>query len=449
MQLRDYQTDIINDVRKVFTFGIKRVLAVLPCGAGKTLCFADMCTKHTEKHAENYVWFLVHRRELIDQTIETFRQFNLNTNQVLIAMVQSVSRNIADYKKPTLIIFDEAHHAVANTWVNILNAYPDVPVVGLTATPVRLNGKPLGNVFDKMVVGVDTNYLIANKFLAPFNYYAPNINLEDAQFKIKGSDYDMQDVEATFDKIAVYGNVIQNINLENKIIIYCPSIAFSKKLENEINSHFTKRVAKHFDGNTDELERRSIVNEFREGKLRILLNVDLVGEGFDVPDCNVVMLLRPTMSVALYIQQSMRALRYQENKTATIYDFVGNVFRHGLPNDNFNWQLNKPLKIRNATNEKEVLIRECKNCFRVYGGTAPVCPYCNNNNGKTKTQLKIEQDAQLQKIEQIEKKKERMEIGMAKSFEELIAIGKKRGYKNPAFWARQILGARNNKTKKI
>ena len=69
MQLRDYQTDIIDDVRKVFTFGTKRVLAVLPCGAGKTLCFADMCTKHTEKHAENHVWFLVHRRELIDQTI--------------------------------------------------------------------------------------------------------------------------------------------------------------------------------------------------------------------------------------------------------------------------------------------------------------------------------------------------------------------------------------------
>jgi superfamily II DNA or RNA helicase len=449
MELRQYQKDIIDDVRLIFSSGEKRVLAVLPCGAGKTLCFADMCAKHVEKHQDNYVWFLVHRRELIDQTMQTFEQFGFSTNQVLVAMVQSVSRNIDEYKKPTLIIFDEAHHAVAKTWTNILKAYPNVPVVGLTATPVRLNGQPLGNVFDKMVVGVNTNYLIANKFLAPFNYYAPKINLEDAQFKIKGGEFDLQDVEAQFDKVAIYGNVINHIDLTNKIIIYCPSVAFSKKLENEINSHFLKRVAKHFDGNTDELERRLIVNEFRDGKLRVLLNVDLVGEGFDVPDCNNVFLLRPTMSVGLYIQQSMRALRYQENKTATIYDFVGNVYRHGLPNDNFNWNLVKPIKVRNTTNDKEVLIRECKNCFRVYGGTNPVCPYCQNNNGKTKTQLQVEQQAELEKVEQVEKKKERMEVGMAKSFEELLVIGKKRGYKNPAFWARTILKSRNSKHAKI
>ena len=110
---------------------------------------------------ENKVWFLVHRQELIEQTIETFKRFNINMNNILVGMVQTMANHLDDYEKPTLIIFDEAHHSTANTWLKIINKYSDVAVVGLTATPCRLNGDNLGTIYDKMCVGIESSELCA------------------------------------------------------------------------------------------------------------------------------------------------------------------------------------------------------------------------------------------------------------------------------------------------
>ena len=201
----------------------------------------------------------------------------------------------------------------------------------------------------------------------------------------------------------------------------------------------------HFDGNTPKHERERIINDFRTGKIKILCNVDLIGEGFDVPDCECVMLLRPTMSVALYIQQSMRCMRYVPNKVATIYDFVGNCYRHGLPTDEREWSLNKKIKVRNSSGEPDVITRLCSKCFRVYSGINPICPYCGNDNHKTRKQIEVEEQVQLQQIKKIE----RREQGMAHSLESLIALGKKRGYKNPYWFAKKVLEGRQKRDRNI
>ena len=439
LTLRTYQEDMIKQIRQSFRTGHKRILSVLPCGAGKTICFAYMAENHILKNPKNKVWFLVHRQELIEQTIDSFKRFGINMNNIFVGMVQSVSRHIEKYGEPTLIIFDEAHHATAKTWTNIIDAFPGVPVIGLTATPCRLNGDSLGLIFDDMKVGVNTQYLLSHNYLSKFEYYAPKINYMIP--KIVGSDYDVSTMEY---ESRIYGDVLNYIDLNRKIIIYCPNIQFSRNLEQEINERFGN-VAVHFDGTTPDGERKQIIRDFRDGKIKMLLNVDLIGEGFDVPDCDCVMLLRPTQSTALFIQQSMRCMRYKEGKTAVIYDFVGNAYRHGLPDEDREWSLEKKVRCRNSNSMPDILSRMCEKCYRVYSGINRICPYCGNDNGKTKKQIEEEKQAELEHIEKVERRKKRMEVGMCNDYEQLVKIGIERGYKNPRYWAKTIIESRQNK----
>lgn len=395
-----------------------------------------MAHKHIEKH-NGYVWFLVHRRELIDQTHETFKAFNIPEDKVFIGMVQTITRHPERYPKPTLIIFDEAHHAKAKTWYNIIDYFNDVPMIGLTATPARRDGKALGDIFDTMIEGVSAQWLIDNGYLAPYDYYAPNV--EHMEYKLKGTDYDLDDVTAQLLKSKIYGEIGKYIDYGRKTIIYAPTVAFSQALVQSIG-------AVHFDGTTPKNERKRIVDAFRRGDIRILSNVDLIGEGFDVPDCDTVILLRPTMSLSLYIQQAMRCLRPGEGKKAIIYDLVGNCYRHGLPTEEREWSLTKDNKVINASGEPDVIVRRCHNCELVYSGVNSICPYCGHENGKTKRQIEQEQAIELERIEAIERKQAKREVGMTRTLEGLIELGKKRGYKNPRYWAKMII---NNRKKRI
>lgn len=439
MKLRDYQISLINQTR-LDSLKSNRVLAVLPCGGGKTVMFAYICASHLQKNPNGYVWFLVHRQELIDQTIKTFDENGISRDRVLIAMVQSVSRHLDRYLSPSLIVFDEAHHATAGTWTKIVNAHFHSPIIGLTATPCRLDGSSLGSIFGVMSIGVSAKWLIEHKYLSEYDYYAPAVDFDEAAWKLKGSDYDLESVSISMDKPKIYGDILKYIDINRKTIIYAPTIKFSKKLEEMLGS-----ICKHFDGDTPKEERKQIIEDFRSGKIRILTNVNLIGEGFDVPDCDCCILLRPTMSVALYIQQACRCLRYKIGKRAVVYDMVGNVYKHGLPTDDREWFLDRLVKVRNKSNDKDFLVRTCGNCYRVYAGQGRICPYCGFDNGKTKAELKIEHDMELKKIEALEKKKERIEVGMCLDLPSLVELGKKRGYKNPLAWAKFVMDGRRKK----
>lgn len=320
------------------------------------------------------------------------------------------------------ILVHNCHHASSNTYLTITNKYPNVPLIGLTATPCRLDGKSLGNIFKSLIIGVESDFLINNGYLCHYKYFAPRIAQNEP--KIKGSDYD---VDSILYEHKIYGDVEKYIDPNKKTIIYCPNIEFSKQLCERINNNLNINAV-HFDGNTPKKLRDQIVSDFRNNKIKILSNVDLIGEGFDVPDCDCVIMLRPTMSVALYIQQAMRCLRPAPNKLATIYDFVGNVFRHGMPTEHREWTLDKQIKCRNPSSSPDVLVRECKNCFRVYRGNGRICPYCGYDNGKTQKQIEEDKKAELQEIQNFIKKSNRMQVGMAKTKAELQQIANERGY---------------------
>lgn len=344
------------------------------------------------------------------------------------------------------ILVHNCHHSTSTSWLTIINTYPNAYKIGLTATPCRLDGVGLKNVFDEMLVGVNAKYLIQHKYLAPYDYYAPRLAIEGLNLKVKGSDYDSTYVTEMFEKSKIYGDVVSNyIKLANgkKSILYAPSIEFSNKICQEFQDNGINAV--HFDGNTPKKERDEIIEKFRKGKIEILCNVDLVGEGFNVPDCECCLLLRPTMSVALYIQQSMRCMRYKENKKAIIIDYVGNCFRHGLPDDDREWTLDGKMRCLNESAEKDIVSRECGKCHRVYSGIAPICPYCGNDNHKTRKQIEQEEKAELERITEIEKRNAKREVGMARSFDSLVEIGRQRGYANPHYWARCVWNSRELK----
>ena len=431
MNLRDYQIDEINKVRDAFRKGKKKVLAVLPCGAGKTVVFAYMSSKNIQLKDDNRVLFLVHRKELVDQTVATFERFGLMNPRINVSMVQTLANRIDTIERPSLIVCDECHHILAKTYQKIITRFSDVPLVGLTATPCRLDGKGLGDVFDDMEIGVTSKWLIENGYLCQYDYFAPKINLQDAKFATRGGDFDTQDVANKLDAAGIYGDVIKYFDPKKKTIIYAPTLELSKKMVDAINEQYPG-TAVHFDGDTPKGERNEIIEKFRKGEIRCLSNRDLIGEGFDVPDCECCMLLRPTKSLSLYIQQAMRCMRPNGEKRAIIYDFVGNCYRHGLPDEDRDWSLTGKLKkCRDDNSTEEVSCRTCQGCFRVYAGVSRTCPYCGFDNGKTLHQIQVDKEKELEEIKELEKKKQhqwRIEEAKCRSYDDFLVLARRRGY---------------------
>ena len=436
MELRDYQKKALSGVLSLFRKGKRRVCCVLPCGTGKTVIFAYMARQHIVKHPEGYVLFLVHRRELVQQAKDTFKRLAIPMDNIEIAMAQTVTRHLSRQKRPTFVICDECHHYTSKTFSRILDRFP-APCVGLTATPARLDGSGLGQIFDAMWTGPDPDWFVERGWLSEYDYFAPKVNLYDAKWMPKGADFDQQDASDKLDKIGIYGDIMEYLDPRRKTIVYAPTVAMSRKVAEEIGP-----LARHFDGDTPKAERDATMDAFRRGDIRVLCNCELIGEGVDVPDCDCVMLLRPTKSTALYIQQSMRCLRPNPGKKAVIYDFVGNVFRHGLPTQHHEWSLNGRVKAHKETDaEDDFAIRICSACMRAYRGKDRICPYCGHDNGKTRAEIEEEKEAELEQIRELK----RDERKKAWTFEQLVELGRSRGYRNPVGWAYCVMRGRERK----
>ncbi len=375
IELRDYQNKLVNDARSAIQRGRKAVCCVLGCGGGKSIIQGTIAQLTTKR--KNRVLFLVHRKELCQQIEGTFKLCGVDFKLCSVMMVQTACRRLHKMPRPDLIIVDEAHHILSASYIKILEYYKGVPMLGFTATPSRMNEGGLGAVFEELILSVSTEWLIENHYLAPYRYYS--VQLADAsKLHTKCGDYDRAELEELMNKSAIFGGAVENwLKLANgkKTIVYCSSIETSK---NTVKAFQDAGIAAaHLDGTTPKAERESVVNDFRTGKIKVLSNVDLFGEGFDVPDCEAVVLLRPTKSLTLHIQQSMRSMRYDPKnpeKVAIILDHVGNYTRHGLPDDEREWSLEAKTKKSKKKDEKP--IKQCPVCFSVVDSSAKICPYC-------------------------------------------------------------------------
>ncbi len=438
MELRPYQNDLIAKARASMRAGTRRVLIVAPCGAGKTVLSAFMSGSHVANGGQ--VLFLAHRRELLDQTRKTFEAAGIPQSGIEIMSVQTAARRLGKIREPTMLILDECHHSMANTWRRVLDYYPSAWVVGLTATPCRMDGKGLGDIFQGMAQGVTTAELIRDGWLAPYRYIAPPSQVDLTGVRVVRGDYDQRAIADLVDRPQIVGDAVDHYRqyaAGKQAIAYCASINHSQHTAEAFTAAGVR--AAHIDGATPEWQRDWIIKQFRDRKIMVLSNVDLLGEGFDVPACEACIMLRPTQSTALYIQQSMRCMRPGPGKTAIILDHVGNCAQHGFPDDDRDWSLDAK---KHKPRAKAPLI--CPTCYAAYDPPPYQCPSCgyaaHDETERAPRPGPEQVDGELAEItpEQREqaRKDRRREEGMCRSYDDFMKLAIKRGYKSGWAWWR-------------
>lgn len=447
VQLRPYQEDLYGRVQQAMAEGNRRVLVVSPCGSGKTMLLAHM-VEEAQKRGKR-VWVILPRQEIMEQTIDTFLRCEIPFSSLYVGMAITTANRVHELEKPDLILLDECHLSMAATYKKLIAPFPDAYIVGATASPIRTDNKPLGHLYDTLVEGVTVKWLMEHHYLAPYKYYSVTV-ADLTGLAHRGHDLDAGAASDLLMKPAVYGDVISNWKRFAdglQTVVYCSSVKHSKSTAKAFND--AGIPALHFDGTTPQSERKEIVERFRNGEIRVLCNCDLISMGFDMPDIGCVVLLRPTESTSLYIQQSGRALRYKPGKTAVIIDMVGNYQRFQLPDEPYAWSLDKGApKRKQMDGEGNFTVRTCPSCFLVFK-SADICPYCQEPYPLSPRELEAHEAIRLQQITAEEAKKaeeqrraKRKQQGKARTFEELVKIGKERGYKNPAYWANMILRSR-------
>lgn len=365
----------------------------------------------------------------MNQTQSILREYGINAR---VEMILTEANRLGEHKKPSLIIVDEGHLSRSKSWEKVLNYY-DTFTVSLTATPVRLDGKPLGDMYDTLIEGVSVKWLIENNCLAPFEYYAPMTIDVDSARHVAG-DYVVSDLERIMNEKAIYSNAIDSYKrLANgeKTIAYCVSVKHAESLAEQFRN--AGYAAASISAGTPN--RAQIMDDFRNGKITVLCNVGIISEGISINDVTCCLLLRPTESIALGIQQMMRCMRYAPGKVAKIIDCAGNFMRVGLPDEDREWSITASVKKPAAmTSDGDFTVRVCQNCYKTFK-TAPVCPYCGESYQLSPREIKAHEDIELKRIteEEIlrieqEKKRMRMEIGKAKTLADLWSIAKQRGY---------------------
>lgn len=444
MILRDYQQELLDKTFSAFREGYRRPLVVAPCGAGKSYIFAELI-----RRTRGEALVLTHRQELKQQHEELLR--NLVVTNARVAMVLTEANRLGEYPRPALIVTDEAHLSRSNSWRKVLDYY-DTFVVGMTATPVRLDGRSLGDVYDTLIQGVDVRWLIDNHRLAPYEYYAPTL-VDTSGLRTVAGDYVVSDLEQLMNERCIYGDLVGSYERFAKgarTIAYCVSVNHARNVAKAFRE--AGYPAEFMSAQTPSRERQRILAALRSGEILVVCNVGLINEGVSIPEVEAVILARPTESVALGLQQQGRSMRYLPGKTAKIIDCVGNYARIGLPDDDRAWSLSEPVRKRREINDEgNFYVRSCPQCYMVFQ-TAPMCPYCGNLYPLHSREIAAHREIELARITAEEaqrvaeaKKKSRIEQGRATTFEELIRLGKQRGYKNPAFWAARIMRGRNRK----
>lgn len=411
--LRDYQNQAVDNVRAALRRGSRAPLLVLPTGGGKTIVFCYIAERASLRGKR--VLILVHRQELLRQTSEKLDMFgvdhgliaaghSMNAHPVQVASVQTLVRRLDRLPPPDLIVIDEAHHAVAGSWAKILRAFPNSQLLGVTATPMRHDGKGLGvqsgGFFDSLVEGPTVADLISQGYLSQPVVYAPPSGVDLSGVKTRGGDYERGETAHRMDKPTITGCAIDHYL---RVCNGMPAIAFCATVEHA--AHVAEQFkdagipAESLDGTMTDAVRKHRIQALGKGQIKVLTSCEIISEGTDIPIVGAAILLRPTKSTGLFLQQVGRALRPFEGKShSVILDHVGNCYRHGLPDDVREWSLDG---YRGAGSEKNKdngpQIRQCERCYAVYSMGASCCPQCGHVNRKRKSELK-QVEGELQQV---------------------------------------------------
>jgi superfamily II DNA or RNA helicase len=507
--LRPYQLQAVNEIRQGYQHAHRSVLFVLPTGGGKTVLFSHI-TRETAARGNRVCVLVHRAELLRQASasltalgvphglIAAGRSMNLAA-PVQVASVQSLARRLHLIPQEffQLLVIDEAHHSNAGTWAKVLQHCASARVLGVTATPCRSDGRGLGEFYSHMVLGPTPAELTDAGFLAPARVLAPpgpsllGLRKRMGDFDMSQAGQMLQAGQAMGDCLAHYRQHLDG----QTAIAFCCSVAHAEAVADLFNRHGV--VAASIDGTMDAGRREQLLAELGAGRLKVLTSCQLIGEGVDVPSVAGCILLRPTQSVSLHLQMIGRCLRPQPGKRAVILDHVGNTQRLGHHLEDRQWTLDgTPKKDREAAPSVKV----CPKCFCCLPSGVQRCSECGHEFVIERREL-VHVDGELVEIGRLKvgdlvetywgadegwwdnckvveirqdcvvvealqtflicegdtaerphkfvrpsRKAARREQGEARTVEDLVAIGKRRGMKNPTAWARHVMAARQNRS---
>ena len=353
IKLFDYQEDMKERIEKALRLH-RSVMAQMPTGTGKTYLLTAVIDTFVSNNPMEKVWIVAHRRELVSQIDETVRKFHSysasNTSSLLSSVkamsIQWLMRHYDEIEEePGMIVIDEAHHALAKTYKEMWERYPNAKFLGLTATPCRLNGKGFTDLFDVLVQSWSVPEFISKGRLATYDFVSIKSDgvtqrlIDSLQKRGADGDYQNKEMDMLLNKKPSIERLYQSLEefgKDRKGIVYAINISHAQKITKLYQEHGVKAIA--IDSKTPATERQQDIEAFKKGDIHVLVNVDIFSEGFDCPDVEFVQLARPTLSLAKYLQMVGRGLRVAKGKkNCVIIDNVGLYRVFGLPSQVWNW----------------------------------------------------------------------------------------------------------------
>ncbi|ELS33339.1 MULTISPECIES: DEAD/DEAH box helicase [Pseudanabaena] len=345
-ELRDYQQRVIDEIYATWQQGKRAILLAMPTGSGKTRTFSELAKDFCDR--DRRVLLLVHREELLWQAKKTLEKILRSPVGVIKAdrpmqleypvqcasvqtLVKRLEKQEIDLGAIALVIIDEAHLSLAPSYLSILRYFPKALILGVTATPSRLDGRGFDRLYEALVIGPSVSELIWRGFLADYEVLAPESFLPTEEgIRIAGGDFNSADLAERIDRRYVAGCAVDaylHHSCQKRCVVFAINLDHSKAIAERYCA--AGIVAEHIDGETAPKDRQAILERFRAGETQVLCNVNLFTEGFDVPEIEVIQLCRPTKSVALHLQMLGRGLRPKGGRKALILDHAGNCLRLG------------------------------------------------------------------------------------------------------------------------
>jgi len=386
--LRPYQADADARVRERIRAGARNVLVVGPTGMGKTVFAAHVIVGAVRKGRK--ALFLAHREELLDQCYGKLRSFGLAESHlgVIAASRKSLRRpqapvqiasvgTLVNRRVPPadLVFIDEAHHANAKSYRDILARYPEACVLGLTATPCRADGKGLGEVFSELVPVVSFAELVTEGFLVAPRVFSTREPPDLSGVKTSHGDYASAQLGVAMNRPQLVGDIVDHWvrRAEGRTtVVFAASVEHSLAIVERFRE--AGIAAEHLDGKTVKDERTAILGRLASGATQVVANMGVLCEGWDLPRCKCVVLARPTKSLALALQMMGRGLRPWDDVSALLLDHAGAVVTHGFPQDEREWSLDGTTRRGGS----RVSVRTCPSCFAALPGGTAVCSECGH-----------------------------------------------------------------------
>lgn len=456
--LRKYQVRAIENVRKSIRAGNRLIVLTAPTGSGKTVIAAQIVESAAKKGFR--VIFLAHRRELVYQCADKLAKFGVEHGiimageypemsfEVQVASIDTLrTRCINTEKMPlpgaAVVIVDECHRSLAETYLKLFEAYRNAIIIGLTATPIRGDQKGLGHIYDDMVHCPTISGLIRLGHLVPPRTFAPTIP-DLTGVKTKGFDYESEALEAVMNRRRLVGDIVTHWH---RLAPDRPTIVFASGVKHSINlrDEFIKSGvrAAHIDGTTPLVERKTILQGLKDKRIQVVTNYAVLTEGFDEPILSAAVIARPTKHLGLHLQMAGRVLRPADNKEdALLIDHGGNVYEHGFVTDDHNWVLEegKALSSTNAERQKVFDEKEpitCVQCMATYTGQLN-CPYCGHVPIRKGKHLETVH-GELMEIRASKRRTAKNRVFSATEkegwYNMFIHYGREKEYENPEGWA--------------